>query len=86
MEDRNLKLWRADPDELTDDEALHVDRFFRDPPASPATPPPAPPAAPPVMPRTFHEVLRAVQLRVIDPEEARYYLGQPARRRRWWPR
>lgn len=82
-----MKLWRADPDELTDEEALHVDRFFRDPRPAAAPPPPPPPAAyAPLMPRTFNEVMRAVQLHVIEPEEARYYLGQPARRRRWWPR
>lgn len=77
-----MKLWHAG--ELApEDEQLA--RFFHDQPA-PSPAPPAPPATvDPVMPRTYHEVLRAVQLRVIEPEEARYYLGLPRRRSRWWP-
>lgn len=55
-------------------------------PPRPAQAPPAPPAAvhAPVMPKTFREVIRAVELGIINAPEARYFYGLPTRRRRWW--
>lgn len=54
---------------------------------TPGPPPPlAPTAISPLMPRTYREVLRAIELGVCTPVEARTYYGLPARRRRWWSR
>jgi hypothetical protein len=47
-----------------------------------AAPPPATIA--PLMPKSFREVLRAVELEVVTPAEARYYYGLPTKRRSWW--
>jgi hypothetical protein len=57
-------------------------------PTPPPPPPPLPPAAAvaPLLPKSYGEVLRAVDRGICTPEEARYYFGLPTRRpaRRWW--